>query len=187
MQSPIITFFYLSVTLTSLPGITTASPITQLNKLPAAITTINTALLLTPTPTTRPPILIPTPSPSTTPLADLEASWTTVPMAVLRQGNPFCWNQAAPQQGIGNHCVCKNGVTIENIPYTDAHGRTKGVEEYQPLCKFLTWAVGGVGVFCSFASKKPGDFMGLVTGFLQAVFPARTQIEVGIAEKGDSV
>ncbi|KAK4186280.1 hypothetical protein QBC35DRAFT_554383 [Podospora australis] len=72
----------------------------------------------------------------TTPYAHLTTfvspRWTTVPRSQLT-GDPFCLNHAAPQQGVNNHCVCKNGATIEIIP------RTKGMNmsNYQP-CAYTT-------------------------------------------------
>ncbi|KAK3346142.1 hypothetical protein B0T25DRAFT_571298 [Lasiosphaeria hispida] len=59
-------------------------------------------------------------------------SWTTVPIAQLT-GDPFCINAADPQQGVGNHCVCKNGATLDIIPYTTGGN----VSDYQP-CAYTT-------------------------------------------------
>ena len=58
--------------------------------------------------------------------------WTTVPPA-QRTGDPFCENEADPDNNIGNFCVCKNGATLENIP----HGPKTPQPNYQP-CAYTT-------------------------------------------------
>jgi hypothetical protein len=71
----------------------------------------------------------------TTPFANLTTftapSWTTLAIAQLTT-EPFCENEADPDQGIGNHCVCKNGATIDIIPYTGHN-----LSDYQP-CAYTT-------------------------------------------------
>ncbi|KAK0725078.1 hypothetical protein B0H67DRAFT_569524 [Lasiosphaeris hirsuta] len=62
----------------------------------------------------------------------MTTSWTTVPIAQIT-GDPFCINVADPQQGVGNHCVCKNGATLDIIPYTSGGN----VSDYQP-CAYTT-------------------------------------------------
>ena len=44
-------------------------------------------------------------------------TWTTLPISKLT-GDPYYVNAADPDHGIGNHCVCKNGATLSNIPWT---------------------------------------------------------------------
>ncbi|KAK3940871.1 hypothetical protein QBC46DRAFT_449099 [Diplogelasinospora grovesii] len=72
----------------------------------------------------------------TTPYANLSTasgpSWTTVPIAQLTT-DPFCHNEAAPHEGVGNHCVCKNGATLEIIPFTSGGN----LSDYQP-CAYTT-------------------------------------------------
>ncbi|KAK4229200.1 hypothetical protein QBC38DRAFT_118674 [Podospora fimiseda] len=63
--------------------------------------------------------------------------WTTIPIASIT-GDPFCINQASPQQGIGNHCVCSNGATLNPIPWT----KGGNISDYQP-CAYTTVDVGG--------------------------------------------
>ncbi|KAK4162349.1 hypothetical protein QBC43DRAFT_290960 [Cladorrhinum sp. PSN259] len=77
--------------------------------------------------TTRTVIFTPAPSVNQT-----TVSWTTLPIASLT-GDPFCVNQASPQQGIGNHCVCSNGATLSIIPWT----KGGNVSDYQP-CAYTT-------------------------------------------------
>ncbi|KAK0713958.1 hypothetical protein B0T26DRAFT_678230 [Lasiosphaeria miniovina] len=59
--------------------------------------------------------------------------WTTVPMAQVMTMEPFCVNAADPDQGVGNHCVCKNGATLTPIPYSTG----KNLSDYQP-CAYTT-------------------------------------------------
>ncbi|KAK3690115.1 hypothetical protein B0T22DRAFT_188157 [Podospora appendiculata] len=72
----------------------------------------------------------------TTPFASLSTftspSWTTLPVAQLTT-DPFCVNEANPDEGVDNHCVCKNGATIAIIPYT----ATGNLSDYQP-CAYTT-------------------------------------------------
>ncbi|KAK3361969.1 hypothetical protein B0T24DRAFT_98912 [Lasiosphaeria ovina] len=72
---------------------------------------------------------------TTTDTGALESAtiWTTVPMAQVMTMEPFCVNAADPDQGIGNHCVCKNGATLTPIPYSTG----KNLSDYQP-CAYTT-------------------------------------------------
>ncbi|KAK0669176.1 hypothetical protein QBC41DRAFT_224567 [Cercophora samala] len=101
---------------------------------------------------TRPPFTIPyynktyacylATAPATTSTATIPATrvsvipidpiWTTLPIASLT-GDPFCVNEAAPHEGIGNHCVCQNGETLSVIPFTTGGN----VSDYQP-CAYTT-------------------------------------------------
>jgi hypothetical protein len=50
----------------------------------------------------------------------------------MAQTSAFCHNEADPDQGIGNHCVCANGATLGVIPWTGGN-----VSDYQP-CAYTT-------------------------------------------------
>ncbi|CAP65248.1 uncharacterized protein PODANS_5_4840 [Podospora anserina S mat+] len=62
----------------------------------------------------------------------IDPIWTTLPIASLT-GDPFCINEAAPHEGIGNHCVCQNGETLSVIPFATGGN----VSDYQP-CAYTT-------------------------------------------------
>ncbi|KAK3989742.1 hypothetical protein QBC44DRAFT_369802 [Cladorrhinum sp. PSN332] len=91
-------------------------------------TTVTTTVIFTPA--------------QTIPPTNQTTVWTTVPVASLT-GDPFCVNQASPQQTVGNHCVCSNGATLGIIPWT----KGGNVSDYQP-CAYTTVnvGVGGGGV-----------------------------------------
>ncbi|KAK3321973.1 hypothetical protein B0H66DRAFT_589785 [Apodospora peruviana] len=63
-------------------------------------------------------------------------AWTTVPVAWM--DDPFCVNEADPRHGVGNHCVCKNGATIDVIPVPSHTGNgSNNWSDYQP-CAYST-------------------------------------------------
>jgi len=84
-------------------------------------------------------------------------TWTTVPIAQLT-GDPFCLNHADPDNNVGNHCVCKNGVTIGIIPYNTTRGN---ISDYQP-CAY-TMVVVGAGTGAGLPSSS-ASIVGNVTG-----------------------
>ena len=47
--------------------------------------------------------------------------------------DPFCVNEADPQNDIGNHCVCQNGATLDIIPFETG----RNMSDYQP-CAYTT-------------------------------------------------
>ncbi|KAK0610582.1 hypothetical protein B0T17DRAFT_544980 [Bombardia bombarda] len=61
-------------------------------------------------------------------------SWITIPVAQMTS-DPFCHNEADPDEGIGNHCVCSNGETVSVIPWTTGGN----ISDYQP-CAYTTAA-----------------------------------------------
>ncbi len=74
----------------------------------------------------------PFPNSTTSTPADTSPTWITVPISQLT-GDPFCSNYADPHHGVGNHCVCKNGVTLSIIPFTSG----ANYSDYQP-CAYTT-------------------------------------------------
>ncbi|KAK2067845.1 hypothetical protein P8C59_001551 [Phyllachora maydis] len=61
-----------------------------------------------------------------------DPAWATVPYPALLTRTPFCTNAADPDAGVGNHCVCANGATLDPIPWTGGNMST-----YQP-CAYTT-------------------------------------------------
>ena len=79
------------------------------------------------------------PSTSSATLITDTVVWSTLPISQL-SGDPYCVNAADPDNGIGNHCICKNGVTLSNIPWTGgANGNWSNCKRFLCLVLFTTY------------------------------------------------